>query len=69
VKRASLADETFEMLMFMRGNKHHVTIICDFFKSLINALTQIQALPLMSVWHEICQSRRETAFIRLEAVA
>jgi hypothetical protein len=25
-KRASLADETFEMLMFMRGNKHHVTI-------------------------------------------
>jgi vacuolar-type H+-ATPase subunit D/Vma8 len=21
-KRASLADETFEMLMFMRGNKH-----------------------------------------------
>jgi hypothetical protein len=25
-KRASLADETFERLMFMRGNKHHVTI-------------------------------------------
>ncbi len=25
-KRASLADETFEMLMLMRGNKHHVTI-------------------------------------------
>ncbi len=25
-KKASLADETFEMLMFMRGTKHHVTI-------------------------------------------
>ena len=25
-KRASLADETFKMLMFMTGNKHHVTI-------------------------------------------
>jgi hypothetical protein len=26
-KRASLAEETFEMLMFKRGNKHHVTIL------------------------------------------
>jgi hypothetical protein len=25
-KRASLADETFEMLMFMRGNKHQEAI-------------------------------------------
>ncbi len=24
--RASLADETFEMLMFMRDNKHHVAV-------------------------------------------
>jgi hypothetical protein len=30
-KRASLADETFEMLMFMIGNKHHITIFCEFF--------------------------------------
>ena len=28
-KRASLADETFEMLMFMRGNKHHLRNIGD----------------------------------------
>ena len=28
-KRASLANETFEMLMFMRGNKHYVTIFCE----------------------------------------
>jgi hypothetical protein len=26
-KRASLADETFEMLKFMKGNKHHVAIV------------------------------------------
>ena len=25
-KEASLDDETFKMLMFMTGNKHHVTI-------------------------------------------
>jgi hypothetical protein len=31
-KRASLADETFEMLMFMRGNKHYVTIFLKFFQ-------------------------------------
>jgi hypothetical protein len=24
VKGSSLSDETFEMLMFMRGNKHHL---------------------------------------------
>jgi hypothetical protein len=23
-KRASLSDETFEMLMYLRGNKHHL---------------------------------------------
>jgi hypothetical protein len=28
-KRASLADETFEMLIFIRGNKHHVTIFLN----------------------------------------
>jgi hypothetical protein len=26
-----LADETFEMRMFMRGTKHHVAIFCEFF--------------------------------------
>jgi hypothetical protein len=26
-KMTSLADETFEMLIFMRGNKRHVTIL------------------------------------------
>jgi hypothetical protein len=31
-KMASLADETFEKLMFMRGNKHHVPIFCEFLK-------------------------------------
>jgi hypothetical protein len=30
-KRASLADETFKMLMFMTGNKHHVTIFWRIF--------------------------------------
>jgi hypothetical protein len=30
-KRSSLADETFEMLMFMRGNKHHVTVFLRIF--------------------------------------
>jgi hypothetical protein len=30
-KRASLADETFEMLKFMRGYKHHIMIFCAFF--------------------------------------
>ncbi len=30
--RSSLNDETFEMHMFMRGNKHHVTIFCEFFQ-------------------------------------
>ncbi len=29
--RASLADETFKMLMFMTGNKHHVTIFWRIF--------------------------------------
>ena len=28
-KRASLSDETFEMLMFLRGNKHHLKSIND----------------------------------------
>ncbi len=32
-KRASLADETFEMLMFMRGNKHHKTIFVRIFST------------------------------------
>jgi hypothetical protein len=26
-KRASLANKTFEMLMFMRGNKHHFMVL------------------------------------------
>jgi hypothetical protein len=26
-KRASLADKTFEMPMFMRGNKHHFLVL------------------------------------------
>jgi hypothetical protein len=30
-ERASLADETIEMLMFVRGNKHHIMIFCKFF--------------------------------------
>ncbi len=30
-KRASLADENFKMLMFMTGNKHHVTILLQTF--------------------------------------
>ncbi len=30
-KRASLVDETFEMLMFMRGNKHDVPISLQIF--------------------------------------
>jgi hypothetical protein len=30
-KRASLADETFEMLMFMRGNKLHLMIFLRIF--------------------------------------
>ena len=28
-KRASLSDETFEMLMFLRGNKHHLNSVND----------------------------------------
>jgi hypothetical protein len=28
-KRASLADDTFEMLMFLRGNKHHLRNLVD----------------------------------------
>jgi hypothetical protein len=28
-ERASLSDETFEMLMFLRGNKHHLKSIND----------------------------------------
>jgi hypothetical protein len=37
-KRASLVNETFEMLMFMKGNKRNITIfLLIFFKSLINA--------------------------------
>ena len=28
-KRASLADDTFEMLMFLRGNKHHLRNLGD----------------------------------------
>ena len=28
-KRASLSDETFEMLMFLRGTKHHLKSIND----------------------------------------
>jgi hypothetical protein len=35
VKRASLAGETFEMLMFLRGNKHHITIFVNFFQQFI----------------------------------
>jgi hypothetical protein len=30
-KRASLADEIFEMFMFMRSNKHHITIFLRIF--------------------------------------
>ena len=32
-KRASLAYETFEMLMFLRGNKHYVTIFVWIFSN------------------------------------
>ena len=30
ILKASLSDETFEMLMFLRGNKHHLKSINDF---------------------------------------
>jgi hypothetical protein len=44
-KRASLADETFEMLMFMRSNKHHVRFFGDLW------MTWTASVPLKTNKH------------------